>query len=69
MSVGDRVALVGLESELMDFQEVPAALGGSRPTGPTARGGHCRLAQPVPWANSALKWTVGGLFVLGSLLR
>ena len=69
VSVGDRVALVGLESELMDFQEVPAQPLGvpARPGRPARRPLQALARNPSYGANSALKWTVGGLFVLGSL--
>jgi len=66
---GARVALVGLESELLDLDGVPA-----QPLGEPVR---ARSPRPHPLqaiarnlsygANSALKWTAGGLVALGTV--
>lgn len=66
---GEQVALVGLESELMDLGQVPAQPLGrlADPKRPKRRSWQ-NLARNLSYgANHALKWTVGGLVSLGIL--
>ena len=69
MSIGDRAALVGLESGIDGFAGgASAALWGFQPDGADPRGGHCRpLHRTCLRGEQCLEVDRRGLFVLGSL--